>query len=144
MSNESPIRMTQSRKAILSVLAGTTDHPTADEVYLMVRERLPRVSLGTVYRNLDVLAKQGMIRTLAEAGEQRRYDGMLDEHHHIRCEVCGRVDDIEIGEGERLADLLKDECGYDVHGYTLCFTGVCGECAGNGRDRETDGKGKEE
>ena len=136
MSNGQAIRMTQSRKAILSALGGTRTHPTADEVYSLVREDLPKVSLGTVYRNLDLLAKQGLIRALATAGEQRRYDGMVDDHHHIRCEVCGRMDDIELGNAERLDDLIVDGRGYDVHGYTLCFSGVCRECAGNGKNHE--------
>ena len=143
MSNGPAIRMTESRKAILSVLSGTKAHPTADEVYSSVRAELPKVSLGTVYRNLDLLAKQGLIRTLATAGEQRRYDGMLDDHHHIRCEVCGRIDDIELGNTERLDELLVDGRGYEVHGYTLCFTGVCRECAGNGKNHEEKGKGNE-
>ncbi len=143
MSDSPAIRMTQSRKAILSALGGTGAHPTADEVYSLVRAELPKVSLGTVYRNLDLLAKQGLIRTLATAGEQRRYDGMLDDHDHIRCEVCGRVDDIELGNTERLEELLVDGRGYEVHGYTLCFTGVCRECAGNGTNHEEKGRGNE-
>ena len=142
MSETPAIRMTESRKAILSAMSGTRGHPTADEVYSMVRAELPKVSLGTVYRNLDLLARQGLIRTLATAGEQRRYDGMLDEHHHIRCEVCGRIDDIELGKTERLDELLVDGRGYEVHGYTLCFTGVCRECTGNGTNHEERGKGK--
>ena len=144
MSNSQGIRMTESRKAILSVLGRTRAHPTADEVYSMVREDLPKVSLGTVYRNLDLLAKQGLIRTLATAGEQRRYDGMVDDHHHIRCEVCGRMDDIELGNAELLDELIVDGRGYDVHGYTLCFSGVCRECAGNGKNHEQNGKGQGE
>ena len=143
MSDSPAIRMTQSRKAILSALGRTRAHPTADEVYSLVRAELPKVSLGTVYRNLDLLAKEGLIRALAMAGEQRRYDGVLDEHHHIRCEVCGRVDDIELGNTERLEELLVDDRGYEVHGYTLCFTGVCRECAGNGTNHEEKERGNE-
>ncbi|MCK4410175.1 MAG: transcriptional repressor [Candidatus Eisenbacteria sp.] len=144
MSDGQAICMTQSRKAILSALGRTKAHPTAGEVYSMVREELPKVSLGTVYRNLDLLARRGVIRTLASAGEQRRYDGMLDDHHHIRCEVCGRMDDIELGNTERLEELVVDGRGYDVHGYTLCFIGVCRECAGNGTNHEQNGKGQGE
>ena len=72
MNNGHAIRMTESRKAILTALGATKAHPTADEVYSLVRAELPKVSLGTVYRNLDLLAKHGLIRTLATAGEQRR------------------------------------------------------------------------
>ena len=143
MSDRSAIRMTESRKAILSALGRTRAHPTADEVHALVRAELPKVSLGTVYRNLDLLAKQGLIRTLATAGEQRRYDGMLDDHHHIRCEVCGRVDDIELGNTDRLEELLIDGRGYEVHGYTLRFSGVCRECAGNGKNHDEKGRGNE-
>ena len=141
MSDGHTIRMTQSRKAILSALGRTKAHPTADEVYSMVRVQLPKVSLGTVYRNLDLLAKQGLIRTLATAGEQRRYDGVLDDHHHIRCEVCGRIDDIELGNTERLDELVVGGRGYEVHGYTLCFVGICGECTGNGKNHGERRKG---
>ena len=140
MNNGHPIRMTESRKAILTALGATKAHPTADEVYSLVRVELPKVSLGTVYRNLDLLAKQGLIRTLATAGEQRRYDGMLEDHHHIRCEVCGRVDDINLEDTERLDELVVDSRGYEVHGYTLCFTGVCRECAGNGKNHNEKGE----
>ena len=70
-------------------------HPTADEVYQVVRKRLPRISLGTVYRNLDVLSESGEISRLDRCGAQYRFDGDLEQHYHIRCSSCGRVDDIE-------------------------------------------------
>ncbi|MFH1690226.1 MAG: transcriptional repressor [Candidatus Eisenbacteria bacterium] len=143
MRDHGTVRMTESRKAILSALCTAGVHPTADEVYLTVREELPKVSLGTVYRNLDLLTNQGLIRTLTAAGEPRRYDGTLDEHHHITCEVCGRVDDVELSCSEPLEELLVDRGGYEVRGYTLRFMGVCGECAGNGKDHEEKGKGEE-
>jgi len=142
MSDNPTIRMTESRKAILTALSAAGLHPTADEVYSIVRVQLPKISLGTVYRNLDLLARHGVIRALATAGEPRRYDGMLDEHHHIRCEVCGRVDDVTLGRSEPFEKLVVDGAGYDVHGYTLCFTGVCRDCAGNGKEHEDKGKGE--
>lgn len=141
MSDSQAIRMTQSRKAILTALSAAELHPTADDVYSIVREELPKISLGTVYRNLDLLAKHGFIRALATAGEPRRYDGMLEEHHHIRCDVCGRIDDVTLGRTEPFEELVVDGAGYEVHGYTLCFKGVCRECAGNGKDNEEQGKG---
>ena len=58
----------------------------------------------------------------------------FDDHHHIRCEVCGRIDDIELANTERLDELVVGGRGYEVHGYTLCFVGICGECAGNGKN----------
>jgi Fur family ferric uptake transcriptional regulator len=132
MNDNRDIRMTESRKAILSVLSGARTHPTADEVHMMVRERLPRVSLGTVYRNLEILAREGMIQTIAAAGERRRYDGTVSEHHHIRCTVCGRVEDVELEPSADLGHMIRDDRGFSVQGYTLCFEGICRECAGNG------------
>lgn len=129
MNVSRPMRMTESRKAILSVLRATRGHPTADEIHRLVREELPRISLGTVYRNLDRLEKEGLIRTLVAAGQQRRYDGVLREHHHIRCERCGRVDDIELKDAAEVEELVVDGRGYELRGYTLCFVGLCSECA---------------
>ena len=143
MSKSQALRMTQSRKAILSALGAGESHPTADEVYSIVRRQLPRISLGTVYRNLDLLAKHGFIRALATAGEPRRYDAMLEEHHHIRCEVCGRIDDVTLGQTVPPEDLVVDGAGYEVHGCTLCFTGVCRECSGNGKGRDAAGRESE-
>jgi Fur family ferric uptake transcriptional regulator len=136
--------MTESRKAILSALGAAHSHPSAEEVYAMVRAAVPKVSLGTVYRNLDLLVREGLVRTVATAGEPRRYDSVLEDHHHIRCEVCGRLDDVELGDGQRLEELIADDRGYEVHGYTLHFIGTCGECAGNGKVSEHDGRGQDE
>jgi Fur family ferric uptake transcriptional regulator len=131
MNDSQALRMTQSRKAILSVLAGSMEHPTAEEVHRMVRRGLPRISLGTVYRNLDELARHGLVRTVNVAGAQRRYDAVLSDHHHVVCEKCGRIEDVEVRDAQRLEALLVDGKGYQVHGCSLCFTGVCRECAGN-------------
>jgi len=88
--------MTPSRRAILDGISGAACHPTADEVYEMVRRALPRVSLGTVYRNLELLTRHGLIRTLADGRGQRHYDAVLEDHCHVRCEACGRVDDVRV------------------------------------------------
>jgi len=90
------IRFTNQRQVILEELRKVTSHPTAYEIYLMVRRRLPRISLGTVYRNLDFLARCGMIQQLELKGTQKRYDGNPTPHYHIRCFNCGRIEDIDL------------------------------------------------
>jgi Fur family ferric uptake transcriptional regulator len=105
-----------------------TSHPTADEVYEMVRKRLPRISLGTVYRNLEILSDAGVIMKLDLAGARKRFDGNPKNHYHIRCRRCGRVDDVTMGpipEIERLSEQLGD---YMVESHTLEFTGYCPDC----------------
>ena len=87
-------RMTRQRMVILEELKKVRTHPTADELYAMVRARLPRISLGTVYRNLDFLAETGEILKLEAAGSIRRFDGDIRPHQHIRCTNCGRVGDV--------------------------------------------------
>ena len=121
------MRLTRQRQVILEELQSVTTHPTAEEVYAMAKRRLPRISLGTVYRNLDVLADLGLVRVLEMASQQKRFDADMRPHHHIRCQACGRVDDI----WHQLAlsvDPLALDTPYQVTGYELELTGICPHC----------------
>ncbi len=93
-------------------------HPTAEDVYEMVRRRLPRVSLGTVYRNLELLAEAGAIQKIGTAGTRKRFDGNSRPHYHLRCLSCERVSD---REAEGLG-------GFTVIGHSLEFCGFCPAC----------------
>jgi Fur family ferric uptake transcriptional regulator len=120
--------MTQQRRAILNELCRTTAHPTADELYRQVREQLPHVSLGTVYRNLETLSVLGLIQKLEMAGSQRRYDGNPEPHDHARCLSCGAIADIPNGVRRRsLPD--RDLNGFRVTGYRLELLGNCAKCS---------------
>ena len=85
-------RNTQQRRIILEELQGVRSHPTAVDLYELVRHRLPKISLGTVYRNLELLSRQGTIRKLDFGGEEARFDGDLMRHEHVRCVRCGRME----------------------------------------------------
>jgi Fur family ferric uptake transcriptional regulator len=121
------MRLTNQRKVILEELRAVTSHPTADEVYGMVRKRMPRISLGTVYRNLEVLSALGLVRKLENAAGQKRFDGDVSPHHHVRCEICGKVGDIF-----DTLDIVGIDQGlrtdFQITGHTLEFTGVCPDC----------------
>jgi Fe2+ or Zn2+ uptake regulation protein len=78
---------------VLDVVRATETHPTAERVHRMVRRRLPRVSLGTVYRNLRLLVAQGLVKELP--GPHARFDGNLSEHHHFTCLGCGRISEVQ-------------------------------------------------
>lgn len=120
-------RMTQQRKVILEELRKVTTHPTADEVYDLVRKRLPRISLGTVYRNLDVLAEMGDILKLESAGTQKRFDGNIAAHAHVRCRICGKVGDVM--NAEPTVTIGQAACsGFTITGAHVEFEGVCHEC----------------
>ncbi len=90
-------RHTPQRQVILDELHALHTHPTAAELYALVRQRLPRISLGTVYRNLEVLCEDGLARQLPLAGADTRYDGQVHRHDHVRCTACGIVRDLPAG-----------------------------------------------
>lgn len=94
----------------------------------MVRRRLPRISLGTVYRNLEILSSNGMIKKIQLGGTQMRFDGNIEEHYHIRCVRCGRVDDIPMNPLNPCEEILHQKCDYDILGHWLEFIGVCPRC----------------
>jgi Fur family ferric uptake transcriptional regulator len=121
-------RLTQQRRVILEELRNVTSHPTASALYEIVRCRLPKISLGTVYRNLVYLAKMGDIRKLEFSGAEARFDGNIHPHDHVRCLRCGRVDDVGPAP---LALAIADRnslAGYKVLDRRLEFLGVCPGC----------------
>lgn len=121
-------RATRQRQVILEELQSVTSHPTADEVYHMVRQRLPRISLGTVYRNLELLSSQGWIQRLDSGGSQMRFDGNAAAHSHVRCMRCGAVADMEYCPQLPPVDDAQEYTEYELVSQTLNFTGVCTEC----------------
>lgn len=122
-------RMTRQRAVILEELRKTTTHPTADELYGKVRERLPRISLGTVYRNLDFLADSGEIRRLEAAGTTKRFDGNMVDHQHVRCLCCGRIGDIMAPLPTPPVSGIHVPGFAEVRGARIEFDGICEQCA---------------
>ena len=122
-------RNTRQRQVVLEELKKLTSHPTAVDLYEIVRGRLPRISLGTVYRNLELLVQNGVIQKLELGGVEARFDGNPEQHYHARCVCCGRVADVH--------DLPEDflvKCdgqhlsGYEILGFRLEFIGICPNC----------------
>lgn len=121
-------RMTRQRALILELLRSTASHPTADEIYGLVRKKLPRISLGTVYRNLDLLTSSGKILRLERGGSQKRFDGNPEPHQHIRCTVCGRVGDVSVSVAPPPCENIRAG-DFTVLGVEIEFTGLCAQCA---------------
>lgn len=121
--------MTRQRRVILDELRKACNHPTAEELFETVRARLPRISLGTVYRNLELLSEAGEVRKI-EVGGRRRYDGNVEnEHYHARCIACGRIEDVASSAVTALNYRIEEVRGFTVTGHLLTFTGYCPECA---------------
>ena len=128
MLKERNLRMTEQRRVILDVLRSRNDHPSADVLYERVRARLPRISLGTVYRNLDILSELGEIQKLELSGSLKRFDGIAHKHYHIRCIECDRVDDAPIAPLNQIEDDLYGTTVFEIIGHNLEFTGLCPAC----------------
>jgi Fur family ferric uptake transcriptional regulator len=125
---DSNMRLTSQRQIILEELRKVKSHPTATEMYDMVRKRLPRIGLGTVYRNLELLAKLGIIRKLEGDCKQKRFDGDISPHYHIRCIKCNRVDDIFIKMDRELEKSAASCCDYKILDHHVQFSGICSKC----------------
>jgi Fur family transcriptional regulator, ferric uptake regulator len=123
-------RNTRQRQVILKELQKLKSHPTATQLFQIVRRQLPKISLGTVYRNLELLNQLGMIQKLDLAGEEARFDACTARHDHVSCVRCGRCDDfpgppLDLPRGE-----ANDGGGYQVLGHRLQYYGICPQCRG--------------
>ncbi len=121
-------RNTRQRQLILDELRRLKSHPTATALYDIVRQRLPSISLGTVYRNLEQMAAAGLVRKIETGGAAARYDGSIEEHDHIRCVRCGRVDDLPAVSLDKIIPPGQDWGGYEVLDRRIEFTGICPDC----------------
>jgi Fur family ferric uptake transcriptional regulator len=128
-------KMTNQRKVILEELRNSKGHLSADELYVMVKKKLPNISISTIYRNLEELSKQGLIRKISPQSTQKIFDANIQPHFHIRCVKCGRIDDIPASMVQKIMSavsesmpVVKKVTGYEVIGYHLEFFGVCSDC----------------
>jgi len=120
--------MTRQRRVILEELCRINDHPSADELHRRLRLKQDRISLATVYRNLELLASQGVIAKLEQSGSQKRFDGDTEPHYHFRCLGCDRVEDVTGWPVQGIDDIIKFLDGYLITGHRLELVGFCPDC----------------
>jgi Fur family transcriptional regulator, peroxide stress response regulator len=111
------------------------DHPTADQVYECVKERIRGLSRTTVYRVLDTLVELGVIRRLHHPGSGARFDGKFQRHHHLVCRKCGCVIDIETRSLDGLRVPPGERKGFEIEDYSVHFIGLCQKCGRRGSKR---------
>lgn len=121
-------RMTKQKRIILDILRNTRNHPSADWVYEQARKHIPDISLGTVYRNLNVLKDKGDILELNYGSTYSRFDGNPDNHYHFVCEKCNSLYDVEIPVYNGLDKMVQDTMGFSVVRHRMEFYGICIEC----------------
>ncbi|NUQ71212.1 MAG: transcriptional repressor [Chthonomonadales bacterium] len=114
---------------MLRAVRSTREHPTADRIYEQVRQEIPSVSLGTIYRILGGLVGEGSVRTIAQGNGPRRYDGTMHPHAHVTCIRCGRVSDAPLPSETGLRVEAERDTGYRVTECEIWWSGLCPECA---------------
>ena len=129
MQKHPNLRMTRQRRVILEELRKVNNHPSADEIYEFVRKRLPRISLGTVYRNLEILSESGDIQKLEPGCSLKRFDGNPSEHCHIRCVRCDRIADAPMIPDLEIDLERVNSNDFEIIGHRLEFLGLCPLCS---------------
>ena len=123
------LKYSRQRESIQNYLNQTNDHPTAETVYLNVKNEYPNISLGTVYRNLNLLAEMGEVLKISTPNGGDRFDGHMHPHYHFCCNKCGRVIDLDLGD---LSYINKEaEKGFDgeIENHSMMFYGTCEHCS---------------
>lgn len=119
------MRHSQQRETILGILKNSHDHPTADTVYARVRQEIPNISLGTVYRNLSCLCDMGLVDTLETLDKSIHYDGNTEPHCHFICTTCSTIIDLDIK-----IDIPNElyRMGLDIKNQKIIYYGLCPKC----------------
>lgn len=122
------LKYSRQRECIKSFLMGRKDHPTADTVYMHVRQQYPNISLGTVYRNLTLLSDIGEINRLNVGDGVDRFDADTSPHQHIVCDTCGCVQDIFLPDTQQILNYASNYYNGVISTQILHFRGTCSEC----------------
>lgn len=121
-------KYSRQREAIKEFMASRKDHPTADMVYMEVRKEFPNISLGTVYRNLTLLADMGEILRIKVGDGTDRFDPDTSVHYHFICRSCGCVQDVELEKQISMPELVSKSFDGEITDSVTYFHGICGAC----------------
>lgn len=123
------LKYSRQRELIKKFLMGRSDHPTADIVYRNVRQQNPNISLGTVYRNLTLLADMGEIQRLRLGDGTDHFDGDTSPHYHFICNECGCVQDLRMDSIDNILDAARQHFSGQITGHMTYFYGTCDRCS---------------
>ena len=122
------LKYSRQRESIKSCLSGRTDHPTADMIYTDIKEEFPNISLGTVYRNLTLLAELGEIARINVGDGTDHFDPNTSLHYHFICKGCGCVQDLDIDNIVSINEMASQSFDGEISGSVTYFYGLCGKC----------------
>lgn len=121
-------RNTIQGQLVLNAVRQLGNHPTADDVYNYVVKIHPNISKGTVYRNLNSLAEDGLLFKISVPDAADRFDHTLEMHYHIKCMNCGEFVDVSIDYMQDLDDKVSSVTGYKIYSHDVIFKGICANC----------------
>lgn len=122
------IKYSRQRECIREFLAHRHDHPTAETIYMNVKKDFPNISLGTVYRNLSLLAEIGEIKKISTGIGPDRFDGITAPHYHVFCTECGSVSDLKMDSIDHIDIIAGSGFEGRIEGHITYFFGVCQNC----------------
>ncbi|MDF2565549.1 MAG: perR 1 [Massilibacillus sp.] len=125
---EKGFKVTPQRLAIYDVLYNTTEHPSAEVIFNQLQPRYPTMSLATVYKTIEILKEIGLVQVLNVGEDSFRYDANTDNHPHVRCMVCKRVDDIFEVDTTGFVANVAEKTAYQLTGQQFYFYGICPDC----------------
>ena len=125
--NDMALRYSRKRELVLDAVRSSCAHPTAEMVYQSLKAEYPDLSLGTVYRNLNLLVENGLLIRLCTPDAADHFDARLDAHQHICCSVCGCIRDVNI-DLPHLRERTLQETGFTVERVDVMMSGVCPSC----------------
>lgn len=125
---EKVIKYSRQREAIKDMLCNRYDHPTAEQLYSDLKPDYPKLSLGTVYRNLSLLVNMGEAIRISTNSESERYDGNVHNHYHMACTKCGSVIDVDLPVNDALESLAEEVTNAEIKTHSLIFYGICKNC----------------
>lgn len=122
------LKYSKQRESIKEYLNNTYEHPTADTVYLNVKQKFPNISLGTVYRNLNLLSDIGDAIKIPTPNGGDRFDGRTNPHYHFCCTTCGKVMDLNIKQMDFINEAAAKDFDGIIESHSMMFYGTCKEC----------------
>jgi Fur family transcriptional regulator, peroxide stress response regulator len=125
---DNSFRMTPQRSVILDEVKGSDRHMTAGEIYERVRKKYPSMAYGTVYRTLHLFAERGLIQEFPFGDQASRFDGRVDRHDHVHCQVCSGLFDVDVPIAILARQVAEEQTGFKIDGHQTVFQGVCPEC----------------
>lgn len=122
------IRITKQRKHIIRFMLESRDHPTAEDIYQAIKDKDTTMSLATIYNNLNLLVKEGIISEMKFSGVTSHFDFNDDDHNHIKCSYCGKIADVVLDNRQAIRDQFVQETGYKVTSVVIEAHGICPDC----------------